>query len=713
MRRFVWLLLCVFGLIGQTDPTNLIPTGERWKTHLTEDLLPFWSMPAALGSPLGAFPAVRCEDGSLIDFANPCAIVNGNGYLSAKNRYLVTQSRQTYGYGVAFHMTGDPRYLTYMKAGVDYIRREMIDPAGGMFLTINFETNEKGPARATRNPQELGYGLLSLGMYYYLTRDAAVWADLVRIKNYIFANYYRPELGAMRWSLQANNTDRRLVANLDQMNTYLVLTAPIAPAADQRDFFESLTTLSHSLIRHYYSPHDNMFFLSANTAADRDLTRSATDFGHSSKTLWMMRFVGQMTGDAGLAEFASQKGLQLFDQAFLAEDHSWAQGVKVGGALDKDKSWWIYNELDQYASTMGVDDRRALKYLPQTTDYYFRNFVDKQQKEIWNGVTFGTNQPIKSLTKAWQWKNAYHSLEHALVGYIGAQLTRQLPVELHFAIQGSYSREALKPYFYSAPVDTVAETVTSGTRYQRVTFRSAPPVAPNLAPSVNLVSAASFYAGPMAPGSLVSAFGTRLAARTEAASTRPLPTLLGGASVTVVDGEGNARQAGMVFADAAQINFVVPNEVAAGDGAVIFSSAGQPNVRIPIRIKSVVPALFQFNTRTSLAAAVVVRQQGTQQTEEPVFRLQAGTAVAQPIDLATGQVYLTIYATGLRGAKSVTASLGSQMIPVTYVGAHSSFAGLDQVNIGPIPRSLAGYGALPLLLIADGLTGNPVELVLK
>src|SRR5579871_6839105 len=58
-----------------------LPTGTRWLQHLNYDLLPFWTLPSALGSPLGSFPSTRCDDGSLLDFNNPCAPIAGNSYL--------------------------------------------------------------------------------------------------------------------------------------------------------------------------------------------------------------------------------------------------------------------------------------------------------------------------------------------------------------------------------------------------------------------------------------------------------------------------------------------------------------------------------------------------------------------------------------------------------------------------------------------------------
>jgi hypothetical protein len=49
---------------------DLLPTGKEWITHIQNDLLPFWTTPAALGNPIGNFPTFRADDGSVIDINN-------------------------------------------------------------------------------------------------------------------------------------------------------------------------------------------------------------------------------------------------------------------------------------------------------------------------------------------------------------------------------------------------------------------------------------------------------------------------------------------------------------------------------------------------------------------------------------------------------------------------------------------------------------------
>ena len=153
--RFSVLLFLAAYLVSAADNSylNNLPSGDRWLTHLNQDLLPFWTMPSALGNPLGEFPSTRCDDGSLLDYKNPCPHIAGNSYLLTPALYLVTLSRQTYGYGVAYHLTGDTKYLGYMKAGIDYIRQHAIDPNGGMFTMKDLAAGKWGPQRELRNTQ--------------------------------------------------------------------------------------------------------------------------------------------------------------------------------------------------------------------------------------------------------------------------------------------------------------------------------------------------------------------------------------------------------------------------------------------------------------------------------------------------------------------------------------------------------------------------------
>ncbi len=462
---------------SSNDVIDRLPKGEQWTSHLLNDLMPFWNMEAALGSPAGAFPGTRCDNGSLYDPAQPCPEVRNVTWIQPANRYLVSLSRQTYAYGVLFHMTGDSTWLEYMKAGVNYIRNNSVDrQQGGMATTWDASQDAWGPKAEFRNPQELGYGLLGLSFYYYLTRDPAVLPDILAIKDYILGPYYNSSKGALQWMLADNGNNPaenfQLTAQLDQMNAYMVLMTPLLSEPQQSAWKDSLSALAHILISNFYNPDENLFFLSSNRPEDLDLAYSGTDFGHTIKAMWMIRMAGLITGEQDLVDFAESNGRRVLERAYLPDSGSWAQSIQKGGGIDIGKSWWIYCELDQFSASLALRDPSVATRLPETYDYWLRFFIDHDYGEVWNGVDGKTNRPVRDLPKQWQWKNGYHSLEHALVAYITSQQLHGEPVILYYAFSKRPEDAQLRPYFYTGTIDRATPKADSraGTVWE-VVFR--------------------------------------------------------------------------------------------------------------------------------------------------------------------------------------------------------------------------------------------------
>ncbi len=93
--------------------------------------------------------------------------------------------------------------------------------------------------------------------------------------------------------------------------------------------------------------------------------------------------------------------------------------------------------------------------------------------------------------------------------------------------------------------------------------------------AVATVSAANYVGGEQAAESIVSAFGSQLAAFAQAAASLPLPISLGGSQVIVKDSKGAERFAPLFYASPAQINFHLPAGTAEGVAPLtIFSGAG-------------------------------------------------------------------------------------------------------------------------------------------
>ncbi len=253
-------------------------------------------------------------------------------------------------------------------------------------------------------------------------------------------------------------------------------------------------------------------------------------------------------------------------------------------------------------------------------------------------------------------------------------------------------------------------------------------VALKVAPKVTVGNAASFVTTQIAPDSIVAGFGTGMATGTQVASAVPLPTNLLGTTVKVTDSAGTTRDASLFFVSALQINFHVPPGTVDGLATVITSINNNIVGAGPMNITRVAPGLISANSDAAgVAAGFVVRVAGNgAQTLEPIARFDSGSGrfTPVPIDLrpAADSVFLILYGVGFRNAQDtdvnpnngaaekVTVTVDGVNIPVAYAGLAPGFVGLDQINAGPLPRSLIGRGVVNFVVTVDGKITNSLQL---
>ncbi|MGH9837304.1 MAG: hypothetical protein ACREEM_00795 [Blastocatellia bacterium] len=239
--------------------------------------------------------------------------------------------------------------------------------------------------------------------------------------------------------------------------------------------------------------------------------------------------------------------------------------------------------------------------------------------------------------------------------------------------------------------------------------------------SATTVSAAS-YKTPLAPDSIATAFGSDLALTTSSASALPLPAQLAGTTVNIKDTLGKVRSAPIFFVSPAQVNFHIPFGTVTGPAMVsIWNSNGIFSMG-EVQIDTVAPAVFSASsTGSGVAAAVVARYRGnTFVGYEPVaiFDNAQNRWLSLPIDLGpeSDQIYLLLFGSGIRfrnSLEAVVVKIGGIGMQVSYAGEAQGFVGLDQVNVGPLPRSLAGRGEMDVILTADSKAANTVRIAIK
>jgi uncharacterized protein (TIGR03437 family) len=201
-------------------------------------------------------------------------------------------------------------------------------------------------------------------------------------------------------------------------------------------------------------------------------------------------------------------------------------------------------------------------------------------------------------------------------------------------------------------------------------------VTPSMAaPAMAAVNAASFLGGAVASDSILALFGKFQtgSGKLTLAPSVPLGATLDGVSVTV---GGKPAQMLMTFNN--QINIVAPSNVIQGPQTVMVTNADGTMVGGRVNVVSGDPGIFTLNSSGSGTMSALWTNDGVL---HPIFNPDLSAAPI-PAGTAAKPTYLVLFATGLRNAPagSVSVTMNGINSTVTFVGAHSVFSGLDQLN---------------------------------
>jgi uncharacterized protein (TIGR03437 family) len=185
-------------------------------------------------------------------------------------------------------------------------------------------------------------------------------------------------------------------------------------------------------------------------------------------------------------------------------------------------------------------------------------------------------------------------------------------------------------------------------------------------------------------------------------------TSLGGLTVNVKDSQGIERLAPVLFAGPDRIEYIIPAGTVSGNASIRFTNADGSSKQATVEMRTVAPRGL---TTFGIPAMFAIRDRGGAQTVEPVAQ-QLGHGGYEPVPIDLGpdadRVYLIIFGTGWRlGSNAGIVIEGTTdltrkaTLPADFVGAHNTYAGLDQMNV-LLSRSLAGWGDVKLYFDVDG-----------
>jgi uncharacterized protein (TIGR03437 family) len=226
---------------------------------------------------------------------------------------------------------------------------------------------------------------------------------------------------------------------------------------------------------------------------------------------------------------------------------------------------------------------------------------------------------------------------------------------------------------------------------------------------------------PVTPGSLISIFGTNLAATTATADSIPLSTALGGVSVTV---NGTAAPLNGVFHTATgdQINAQLPWGTQPGSAQVVVTNNKVASPAQTFQVGQFSPGIF--SVQFGVGQAIAINLDGS-------LAAPAGSIPGLATHPAKAGDTVIILATGLGpvtpavkdGANTTDALRTTTTTPVVMIGGVSAtvafsglspqFVGVNQVNI-VVPAGVTPGNAVPLQISVGGLTStNQVTMAIQ
>jgi uncharacterized protein (TIGR03437 family) len=234
---------------------------------------------------------------------------------------------------------------------------------------------------------------------------------------------------------------------------------------------------------------------------------------------------------------------------------------------------------------------------------------------------------------------------------------------------------------------------------------------PPVIPAGAVVNGASFAGqAPVAPGSLISIFGNKLAGP-GAADRLPLPTTLGGSTAVLA---GIAMP--LLFTSDGQINAVVPYETAVNTTQqVILIRGSSTSVPQTLTVAAAAPGIFTADS-SGKGQGIIFGPSGS--LADPAHPVKAGDVVV-------------IYCTGLgkvspavptgspapvsplsNVVSQTSVTIGGIQVAPMFAGLTPGFVGLYQVNVG-IPAVVTAGDQVPVFITAAAQPSLPVTIAVR
>jgi mannose/cellobiose epimerase-like protein (N-acyl-D-glucosamine 2-epimerase family) len=405
------------------------------------------------------------------------------------DKYMLSQSRNAYGFVRAFMMTGNERYLTMARRGLDFMYQRHWDAAHGGWITTVDRLGNQTSAGWEKTAFDQHYALLGPSAYAEATDDTLDRAWLAR-------GYANNELrlwdaapategyfdrASPDWSTRSGKSFN---ATVDAVTTHLLalylMTGDTAYEERLKDLAGQMVQRFAGVLPQYRIGFVEMFGSDWSWNNNTANYNTRTIMGHVLKTAWCLGRIHQLFPDPAYVAAAESLMADVLANGY---DHQYGGPYKdydrVTGTMfmygqDTAKAWWQMEQAIT-AGLMLYEITGADAYLmvaDESVDFFMRHFVDHVHGDVY-ADRFRNGAAITAWgdDKGNAYKAGYHSTELGYYVYLyGSLFVKRQPVTLHYRFQPlDKEREVrLNPLAYAPGKYRIQRVLASGQEYADV-----------------------------------------------------------------------------------------------------------------------------------------------------------------------------------------------------------------------------------------------------
>ena len=299
-------------------------------------------------------------------------------------------------------------------------------------------------------------------MYYNVTRDPEVEADLLEVRDFLFEHYYDPATSRMKDALAYDLSEEvDLGDNGGDITNYLVpgsaLLLPnvelLSDPARRAQFRDDLRVVTEQLIARHRGTDAESWWFWGRTGLVGRFGSGDTDFGHSIKSHELILNANAVFPDRPWSGLSADRE-SLLQRAWDAPAARWNQrrSGPVGAGTERDSEWWIHDEADQTLAALDLGNGFAHQdWLADSAASWTSVFVDRTRSARETFFRPARIPALAEIRKTGFGKSMYHVSEHALVMFLHGRALEGLPARLHYAFPTAQALTAeAEPYWFDA-----------------------------------------------------------------------------------------------------------------------------------------------------------------------------------------------------------------------------------------------------------------------